>query len=238
MGDLGRVTAAAIYFPIDYRASDFNLSGDCFHTTCRASLVENRNAIDYHTPLQRQTMEWAKDQYNKQYDAWVPWLEDIYLRYFTRDNKASYTTRGQPFPPRPPSPFLIPLPFVQSNHPNPPGDALENLNKTKVTNIEQVSNLQDGVHDLVAGQVGQGGLAQPVGDLASREGMNRVERKGKDDKGGYLPGADSAGPGQAVAGAGNAVVGSVVAGGQQAKGAVEGGVKSAGGLFGFGKGKE
>jgi hypothetical protein len=41
-------------------------------------------------------MEWAKNQYNKQYDAWVPWLEDIYLRYFTRDNKASYTTRGTP----------------------------------------------------------------------------------------------------------------------------------------------
>lgn len=39
-------------------------------------------------------MEWTKNQYNKQYETWVPWLEDIYLRYFTRDNKASYTTRG------------------------------------------------------------------------------------------------------------------------------------------------
>ena len=43
-------------------------------------------------------MEWAKTQYNKQYDSWVPWLEDIYLRYFTRDNKASYKTRGMPSP--------------------------------------------------------------------------------------------------------------------------------------------
>ena len=43
-------------------------------------------------------MEWAKTQYNKQYDSWVPWLEDIYLRYFTRDNKASYKTRGMPLP--------------------------------------------------------------------------------------------------------------------------------------------
>jgi hypothetical protein len=42
-------------------------------------------------------MEWAKEQYNKQYDTWVPWLEDLYLRYFTRDNKASYTTRGASF---------------------------------------------------------------------------------------------------------------------------------------------
>jgi len=41
-------------------------------------------------------MEWARDQYNRQYERWVPWLEDIYLRYFTRDNKASYTAKGRP----------------------------------------------------------------------------------------------------------------------------------------------
>lgn len=39
-------------------------------------------------------MDWAKDQYQKQYNIWVPWLEDLYLRYFTRDNKASYIARG------------------------------------------------------------------------------------------------------------------------------------------------
>lgn len=44
-------------------------------------------------------MEWAKEQYHKQYDKWVPWLEDLYLRYFTRDNKASYTTRGKEYLP-------------------------------------------------------------------------------------------------------------------------------------------
>ncbi|KAL1855189.1 hypothetical protein VTK73DRAFT_8625 [Phialemonium thermophilum] len=43
-------------------------------------------------------MEWAKEQYNKQYDIWVPWLEDLYLRYFTKDNKASYATRGTVIP--------------------------------------------------------------------------------------------------------------------------------------------
>lgn len=41
-------------------------------------------------------MEWTKEQYNKQYEKWVPWLEEIYLRYFTKDNKASYTARGKP----------------------------------------------------------------------------------------------------------------------------------------------
>ncbi|KAH6971246.1 hypothetical protein BKA56DRAFT_694318 [Ilyonectria sp. MPI-CAGE-AT-0026] len=45
----------------------------------------------------------------------------------------------------------------------------------------------DGVHNLVAGQVGQGGLLQPAGDLTSKEGINRTERQGKDDKGGYTP---------------------------------------------------
>lgn len=40
-------------------------------------------------------MEWAKDTYNTQYEKWVPWLEDVYLSWFTNDNKASYTTRGR-----------------------------------------------------------------------------------------------------------------------------------------------
>jgi len=44
------------------------------------------------------------------------------------------------------------------------------------------------VHNLVAGTVGQGGILQPVGDAASREGANRFERGGKDDKGSYIPG--------------------------------------------------
>ena len=53
--------------------------------------------------------------------------------------------------------------------------------------MEQVDKLQDGVHNLATGQVGQGGLLQPVGDAVSKEGINRAERQGKDDKGGYLP---------------------------------------------------
>jgi len=40
-------------------------------------------------------MEWAKTQYKKQKDYWIPWLEDIYLKYFTKDNKASYATKGK-----------------------------------------------------------------------------------------------------------------------------------------------
>lgn len=39
-------------------------------------------------------MEWSKNQYNKQYENWMPWVEDNVLYYFTKDNKASYATKG------------------------------------------------------------------------------------------------------------------------------------------------
>lgn len=103
-------------------------------------------------------MEWAKQTYNEQYEVWMPWIEDKFLKYFTKDNKASCATKEQ-------------------------------LDKTKVTHIEQVDTLQDGVNGAVAGQVGQGGLLQPVGDLVSKEGFNRAERGGKDEQGGILPSA-------------------------------------------------
>ncbi|KAK8047427.1 hypothetical protein PG996_015491 [Apiospora saccharicola] len=106
---------------------------------------------------QKQTyMEWAKQKYNEQYESWMPWIEDYFLKWFTKDNKASYATKQQ-------------------------------LDKTKFTGVEQVDNLQDGVNNLAAGQVGQGGLLQPVGDLLSKEGANRAERQGKDESGSYLP---------------------------------------------------
>lgn len=113
----------------------------------------------------------------------MPWIEDNFLYYFTKDNKASYATRGT-------------LPSPPPHHHTPISSlpkltkallATEQLDKAKVTNIEQVNTLQDGVHNLAAGQVGQGGLLQPVGDMLSKEGVNRAERGGKDDKGGILP---------------------------------------------------
>lgn len=42
------------------------------------------------------------------------------------------------------------------------------------------------MNSLVGGQVGKGGLLQPVGDAASKEGVNRAERGGKDDQGSYM----------------------------------------------------
>ncbi|KAK7729791.1 hypothetical protein SLS53_009159 [Cytospora paraplurivora] len=142
--------------------------------------------------------EYGKKVYNEQYERWVPWVEDFYLRWFTRDNKASYATK-------------------------------DTLDKSKITGVKQVDNLQDGVHNLVAGQVGQDGLLQPVGDAFSREGINRAERQGKDDQGNYAPG-----PGgqivNPIADGGKKVGGGLVDGGKAAGGYV-------GGLFGGGKQK-
>jgi hypothetical protein len=38
--------------------------------------------------------EWIKEGYQNQYTNWMPWIEDKYLSWFTKDNKASYATKG------------------------------------------------------------------------------------------------------------------------------------------------
>lgn len=62
----------------------------------------------------------------------------------------------------------------------------EELEKTKVTNVEPANKLQDGANSLVGGQLGQGGLGQGVGDLVSKEGITRSERGGKDEEGKFI----------------------------------------------------
>jgi len=38
--------------------------------------------------------EWLKENYNYQYERWMPWIEDQYLKWFGKgDNKASYATK-------------------------------------------------------------------------------------------------------------------------------------------------
>ncbi len=41
-------------------------------------------------------MEWAKGTYNRQYENWVPWLEDKYLAWMGQ-NKTSYVAKGMSF---------------------------------------------------------------------------------------------------------------------------------------------
>jgi hypothetical protein len=132
----------------------------------------------------------AGEYYNRQYDSWMPWIEDKYLAWFTKDNKASYATKRMSLLSflRPPHPSLslsvLPTPPTNHSLTHPP----ENLDKTKVTGNEQIDTAQDGVNGLVSGQMGQGGLAQPLGDAVSKEGINRAERGGKDEQGRSIEG--------------------------------------------------
>jgi phage tail tape-measure protein len=103
---------------------------------------------------------------------------------------------------------------------------IDTLDKSKVTGIPQVDNLQDGVNNLVAGQVGQGGLLQPVGDAMSKEGINRAERQGKDDKGSY------GGPAAAVT---DPIANNAKAGAEGVASSVQGAGSYVGGFFGGGK---
>jgi hypothetical protein len=78
--------------------------------------------------------------------------------------------------------------------------------------------------------MGQGGIAQPLGDAMSKEGINRAERGGKDENGKPI---ESQGP---LGGYGQSAADGVKGG----VGSVAGGAKSAGGYVGdmFGGKKE
>ncbi|KAK3674673.1 hypothetical protein LTR78_005395 [Recurvomyces mirabilis] len=148
--------------------------------------------------------EWITEGYHNQYENWMPWIEDMYLSWFTKDNKASYATK-------------------------------DTLDKTKVTGIDQVDTLQGDVNNLVGNQFGKGGLFQPVGDAVSKEGVNRAERGGKDDKGGYT----GAGAADSAASAAKSTGEGVASGAQGVGSSVYNGAASAGsyvgGMFGGGK---
>jgi len=143
--------------------------------------------------------EWVKSGYNHQYENWMPWIEDKYLYWFGKDNKASYAAK-------------------------------DTLGKSKVTGISQVDQLQDDANNLVGNQFGKDGLLRPIGDMASKEGINRAERGGKDDSGSY------GGPASSVSdpliknakSAGDGVTG----GAQAAGSSVTEGAKGAGGYLG------
>lgn len=40
----------------------------------------------------------ANEYYNQKYETWMPWIEDQYLKWFTKDNKASYATKRESSP--------------------------------------------------------------------------------------------------------------------------------------------
>ena len=59
---------------------------------------EQKKAMYNNLPEEQKTKqsysEWLKEMYNNQWERWMPWIEDQYLRWFGKDNKASYATKG------------------------------------------------------------------------------------------------------------------------------------------------
>ncbi|KAF7594624.1 hypothetical protein BBP40_008714 [Aspergillus hancockii] len=98
---------------------------------------------------------WLREQYNVQYEKWYPWIEDQYLKWFGRGDN-------------------------KASH-----VTKDTLSKSRVSGVKPVDQLQDDVHNLVGNQLGDNGLLAPVGQMMSKEGINRVERKGKDEEGRY-----------------------------------------------------
>ncbi|KAH8686133.1 hypothetical protein BGZ60DRAFT_365668 [Tricladium varicosporioides] len=163
--------------------------------------------------------EWVREAYNNQYERWMPWIEDQYLYWFGKGDNKAS--------------------YVTK----------ETLNKTKITGIKQVDQIQDDVHNLVGNQLGENGLLAPIGNLISKEGINRAERQGRDDKGSY--GGPAAGYTDPMIknakGAGEGVVSGLSEGGkmvgsgaQNIGGGLVDGAKGAGGYLGgmFGGGKK
>jgi hypothetical protein len=59
-----------------------------------ANIKDNMaNTTDQKPGEQKTYKQAAGEYYNKQYDSWMPWIEDKYLSWFTKDNKASYATK-------------------------------------------------------------------------------------------------------------------------------------------------
>ncbi len=108
----------------------------------------------------------------------------------------------------------------------------DTLNKTKITGISQVDQLQGDVNNLVGNQVGKDGLLNPVGNLASKEGINRAERGGKDESGSYGGPAGAVTDPMINAGKGGAE--GVTSGAQAVGNTATDGAKKIGGLFGGG----
>lgn len=101
-----------------------------------------------------------------------------------------------------------------------------------MTGVEPVDKLQDGVNNLVSGQVGKGGVLQPAGDAASKEGVNRAERGGKDDSGSYGGAVSGGGVADPVASSAQTAGESTAGGAQGLAGSAWSGAKSVGGSLG------
>jgi len=118
--------------------------------------------------------EWTKKKYNEAYTSYMPWIEDKVLGYWG-ENKTSYTAKGTlPIP----FPLLHPLPPIPSPFCPPPTNPLPPIDKlsTDLTGDKNINAIQSGVAEGVGGTLSSGGILSGVGDMSSKEGVNRAER--------------------------------------------------------------
>ncbi|KAL8716109.1 MAG: hypothetical protein Q9220_000014 [cf. Caloplaca sp. 1 TL-2023] len=80
----------------------------------------------------------------------------------------------------------------------------DQLSKTKITGDKNVDALQDGVNSGVSSQLKSDGLLGGVGDLVSKEGVNRAERgdSGLGEKEALEKSKEKKGWGESIPGAG------------------------------------
>ena len=62
---------------------------------------------------------------------------------------------------------------------------LDALDKIKVTGISQIDNLQNGVNNLIEGQIGKEELLASFENAVSEKGVNCMKRGEKDEQGTY-----------------------------------------------------
>lgn len=118
--------------------------------------------------------EWTKKKYNDAYTEYMPWIEDKVLGYWG-ENKTSYTAKGTSYPFPTSSPHSLPIDALLISYPTNPSPPTEKLN-TDLTGDKNVQAIQGGIAEGVGGQLSSGGLLGGVGDMTSKEGVNRAER--------------------------------------------------------------
>jgi len=72
-------------------------------------------------------------------------------------------------------PLSLPFSF-QKRSTNSTCDTIENLKQANITGDKNIGKVTDGVAEGIGGQLDSDGLLGKVGDMTSKEGMNRAER--------------------------------------------------------------
>jgi hypothetical protein len=76
-------------------ASSGTTGGEDWHAMTEDQKKATYDALPEEKKQNMGYYEWVKQGLYNSKENWMPWIEDQYLRWFTRDNKASYATKGK-----------------------------------------------------------------------------------------------------------------------------------------------